>query len=202
MEPLPRTGFIFMAGALLLSTALGGCTDLRRALGMEKVVPDEFAVVSRAPLSVPPDYTLRPPRAGAPRPQEQPASEQARQTIFRAGEQQASLPPPAVQRSAGEGEILREAGAAAAQPNIRDLVNSEATSSGELSTSFVDRLVFWRSSDKSGTPGQVLDAAKEAERLREAKAAGRPIDGGTPAAALDGAPTIEKTPSRSWFGLF
>ena len=45
-----------MAGAALLS----GCVlfdDSRR------VGPDEFGVVSRAPLSQPPDFALRPPRA-------------------------------------------------------------------------------------------------------------------------------------------
>src|SRR5262249_28595954 len=156
------------------------CTDMRRALGMEKVIPDEFAVVSRAPLAVPPDYSLRPPRAGAPRPQEPTTSEQAKQTIFRAGNPQPNLPAPSDTRSAGEGEILREAGAASAQSNIRDLINSEAANSGEITSSFVDRLVFWRSPDKNAAPDQVLDAGKEAERLREARAAGKPIDGGPP----------------------
>ena len=35
---------------------LAGCTSTQKALGMNKVVPDEFRVVSKAPLAVPPDY--------------------------------------------------------------------------------------------------------------------------------------------------
>jgi Protein of unknown function (DUF3035) len=67
--------------ALLLS----GCTDLKRSIGLEKTSPDEFAVESRAPLTMPPDFDLRPPQPGAERPQEKTANLQARQVIEQAG---------------------------------------------------------------------------------------------------------------------
>jgi hypothetical protein len=68
-------------GALLLP----GCTDMRRAIGLEKTSPDEFAVESRAPLTMPPDFQLRPPQPGAARPQEKSSGQQARQVIEQAG---------------------------------------------------------------------------------------------------------------------
>ena len=52
---------------------------------MDRVGPDEFAVESRAPLTIPPDYDLRPPQAGAARPQEVSAAEKARKAIDTAG---------------------------------------------------------------------------------------------------------------------
>jgi len=118
---------------MLAPLALGGCTDLKRALGMEKVVPDEFAVVRSAPLALPPDFSLRPPRPGAPPTQEVSPTEQARQTIFRASEQPATLPD-ADKRSAGENQLLRQAGAATASRDIRDTVNREATQAAARST--------------------------------------------------------------------
>lgn len=42
------------------AASLSACSDFRRAIGTEKSSPDEFAVVVRAPLSLPPDFTLRP----------------------------------------------------------------------------------------------------------------------------------------------
>ena len=42
--------------------------DLKSTFGLNKRAPDEFAVPTRAPLSLPPDYSLRPPEPGAPRP--------------------------------------------------------------------------------------------------------------------------------------
>jgi len=52
---------------------------------MDRVGPDEFAVESRAPLTIPPDYDLRPPQAGAARPQEVSAADKARKAIDTAG---------------------------------------------------------------------------------------------------------------------
>ena len=46
--------------------SMSGCTAIRRNLA--PVTPDEFRVVSRAPLVVPPDYALRPPAPGEPFP--------------------------------------------------------------------------------------------------------------------------------------
>jgi len=64
---------------------LPGCTDFRRALGMDRVGPDEFAVESRAPLTLPPEFDLRPPQPGAPRPQAVTAADKARRVIDTAG---------------------------------------------------------------------------------------------------------------------
>ena len=52
---------------------------------MDRVGPDEFAVESRAPLTLPPEFDLRPPQPGAPRPQEVTAADKARRVIDTAG---------------------------------------------------------------------------------------------------------------------
>src|SRR5512141_2177171 len=55
------------AAALVVVAAvsLTGCDTIRSAAGMEKTAPDEFAVLTKAPLVIPPDYNLMPPRPGA-----------------------------------------------------------------------------------------------------------------------------------------
>ena len=52
---------------------------------MDRVGPDEVAVESRAPLTLPPEFDLRPPQPGAPRPQEVTAADKARKVIDTAG---------------------------------------------------------------------------------------------------------------------
>jgi len=74
-----------VAVAVGAGLALSGCTNLKRAVGLEQTSPDEFAVESRAPLTMPPDFDLRPPKPGAPRPQEVSASAKAREAIDTAG---------------------------------------------------------------------------------------------------------------------
>src|SRR5215813_12371023 len=76
---------ISSAVCLAGSSLITGCTDLKKSIGLEPTLPDEFAVESRAPLTLPPDYDLRPPQPGAPRPQETPAAEKARKAIDSAG---------------------------------------------------------------------------------------------------------------------
>ena len=79
-------GLVALAVVLFAGTAFGtGCTDFKRMVGLEPTLPDEFAVESRAPLTIPPDFDLRPPEPGAPRPQEKSIGQQAEQVIDQAG---------------------------------------------------------------------------------------------------------------------
>ena len=64
---------------------LSGCGEVRRSIGLDRTMPDEFAVESRAPLLIPPDFNLRPPQPGATRPNEITAAERARRVVDAAG---------------------------------------------------------------------------------------------------------------------
>ncbi|MGO8916902.1 MAG: DUF3035 domain-containing protein [Stellaceae bacterium] len=189
--------------------SLGGCDSLERAFGLQKVVPDEFAVVSSAPLAIPPDYALRPPRPGAAPTQEASTADQAKQTIFRAGDQLAALPG-ADQRSAGENELLKQAGAASAAPDIRQTIAQEAkVDNGPVDQSFVDKLLFWRGPDTTPRAAdQVLDPNQEAQRLKGSEAAANapainaPATKAPAASGLTGVPVIERTKAPSMVGTF
>ena len=52
---------LMIAGiTLALLAGVAGCSDFRRAVGSEKSSPDEFEVVVRPPLSLPPGFADRP----------------------------------------------------------------------------------------------------------------------------------------------
>src|SRR5215469_17014915 len=79
-------GLVFLSAVCLAGASpIAGCTDLKKSIGLEPSLPDEFAVESRAPLTIPPDFDLRPPQPGASRPQEKSSDQQAKQTIEQAG---------------------------------------------------------------------------------------------------------------------
>ena len=82
--------------------------------------PDEFAVTRNAPLVVPPDYALEPPRPGAPRTIESEAQAQAMEALF--GEE---VRPPAASRS--EQLLLEDAGADDTDPTARATAGDPAT---------------------------------------------------------------------------
>jgi hypothetical protein len=156
---------VFVAAALIAATGLAGCQSTRSALGMNKVTPDEFRVVTKAPLVVPPDFALRPPAPGKPRPQELQPESAARTALLGNREGEA--------RSDGEKLLVAKAGAEKADPLIRYVVDDEFGDVAHKEKSFADRVMFWRA-DKAPAAAPVaagadtaapLDAAAEAERI-------------------------------------
>jgi len=169
-----RIAITVLAG-LTLAAVFSGCSGLSESLGFGKKSPDEFTVVKRAPLVLPPNYNLRPPQPGAARPQELQPSESARVALLTSAGG-APRQAPGQQYSAGETAILRAAKADAADPEIRQIVERETTAQVAKSESFTDRLLFWREPQPQG---EIVDPAKEASRIRENQATGRPVVEGT-----------------------
>ncbi|HTT78522.1 MAG TPA: DUF3035 domain-containing protein [Stellaceae bacterium] len=64
---------------------MSGCSNFKQIIGIDQPAPDEFAVESNAPLTIPPDFNLRPPEPGAPRPHQVTAAEKAQEIINAAG---------------------------------------------------------------------------------------------------------------------
>jgi len=154
-----RTGVTLAFAA----AALSGCAGIGKALGSGKNPPDEFAIATKAPLVVPPDYALRPPKPGETRPQELSPSERAKQVLL--GDV-SSAPP-----TSGEQMLLQGAGATVADPNIRAILAAENGGRSEKDRSFANQLMFWKfvggKVDDSAAPLKVDDpAAWHAERTR------------------------------------
>jgi hypothetical protein len=175
------------AAALLTASALAGCGEAREAFGLARTTPDEFAVVPRAPLTLPPDYSLRPPTPGAPRPQEETTRTVAQRTILGGAVDSG----PEVSGS-GEQALLDRAGADEALPDIRQVVERESADLLVADQSFVNRLLFWREPQPLG---EVVDARAEARRLAENAATGDPVTEGE-------TPTIERRTRAPLEGIF
>jgi hypothetical protein len=150
-----------------LALSVSGCESARRAIGLEKTVPDEFAVASPAPLAIPPDFNLRPPAPGSDRPQQLSASQQARSALVGRARVQDYLNKGL---SKGEAALLAHAGADATPPGIRDTLDKEVSSFAAEEKSFTDRLVFWRT---EGPQGTAIDPSEEMKRLNQNAAAGK-----------------------------
>ncbi len=182
-------------GLLAATLALGGCSGITSALGYDRTVPDEFAVVARAPLTLPPTTALNPPTPGAPRPQEGTATDRAESVVFGTGSQGILLTGAVtVAGSASRGEVtlLDRAGAGAVQPNIRLVVERETDQAIRDSEGLIDSLLFWQTKDPAGV---VVDAAAESRRLANNAALGVPLNEGD-------VPVIEPREKAPLEGLF
>ena len=161
---------LFLMGSAITACGLAGGPNAG---------PDEFAVVTRAPLSLPPDYDLRPPRPGAARPNENSPRNDAQKELLRnlgnrGGRSSAKKAIPG-RFTSGEAALLKRAEALNVDPKIRELV---ARDSGVIieSDTLVDTLVFWKNKKPSQT---LVDPKLEAERLRGNAALGKPATTGT-----------------------
>ena len=113
---------------------LSGCSNFKQMIGLDQPMPDEFAVESRAPLTVPPDFDLRPPEPGAPRPQEKSAEQQAQQVMEQAGPGEAGKQAPDL-RLRGSGGLPDIGPSNAQAPNQGNIVGSPSLSNKLLTTS-------------------------------------------------------------------
>ncbi len=171
------TKFLALAAVAMIA-GLGGCENARETFGLAKSAPDEFAVVTRAPLAIPPEFGLRPPTPGAKRPQEASTQNEARQILLQSGENGTPGAAGGKEFSRGEVALLGKAGAGNADPAIRDKVSRESSVLAEGDKGFIRTLIFWQDEEP---PGIIIDADKESRRLRENAALGDiPVKGPTP----------------------
>lgn len=177
---------------VLLLTACGGSGSVKDTLGLSRKAPDEYRVVLRPPLSVPPQFELRPPaKPGEISPTEA-ASSQARALVTGkpvAADNTYRLPPsgsmpvdikekPSSREATPEGRFLERAGAAQADPSVRRALAEESIIREEAAqeSSWWDIFSF---GDKKKEP--VVSPASEAERIKKNKADGKSPAEGIPA---------------------
>ena len=171
------TSRLYVLVVVLAPLFTNGCEGTREAMGIGKQSPDEFAVVTRAPLTMPPDYGLRPPRPGAKRPQEKTVTETARERLVGRGGSK-TVRRNSDDSSTLEAVLLSKAGATNPDSEIRRTINKESSILAMEDNSFADRLIFWQ---KRMSRAARIDAAAEKKRLKENAALGdAPTKGRSP----------------------
>lgn len=175
--------------ALVALMALSACDTVKR-ITEPADAPSQSADldVKRPPLTLPPDFNLRPPATSGVGATDFTASQQARQTVFGLNQEKGSGAN--VQRKAGrslaESALLQHAGASAVDPNIRAKVDRESTTLAHQEQTFVDNLL------KTGD-GQTVDT----------QTADKKSDGGWFGSIFKkskGKPTIERKDSGGLLG--
>ncbi|MGD9966703.1 MAG: DUF3035 domain-containing protein [Hyphomonadaceae bacterium] len=160
---------IALVAVLAAATAASGCASLSRAVGASRSSPDEFRVMTHAPLTLPPDYNLRPPRPGEARPGENDPSTEARTALF--GENVGQ------QASQGERAFISAAGATAADDNIRETIDFESQGVVRRNEGFVNRLLAFGGSG-AGPAAAPLNPEDEQRRLADEESIRRATGGG------------------------
>lgn len=170
---MPRK-FLVMP-ALGVSLILSGCSSFDEALGKAKTAPDEFQVIVRPPLTLPPNFNLRP---GDEEVETSVAAAIASDSMGQTDQVFTS----SARANASSYDALF--GTGELDPEIRQKVDEE-TLGVQLDRRLPIQILF------GGQPnvGPNLSAAQEAERIRKAIEAGESVTA-TPTPAVD---PVEKT---------
>lgn len=159
---------IALVAVLVAATAASGCSSFSRAIGATRSSPDEFRVMTHAPLTLPPDYNLRPPRPGEARPGESDPASEARTALFGDNVGQ--------QATQGERAFVSAAGASTADDNIREQIDYEAQGVVRRNEGFVNRVLSFGG---SGAPAAApLNPEQEEARLADEESIRRTTGGG------------------------
>jgi len=182
--PARRCWLPVLAAGSLITLAGCGESSLARTFGLTRDAPDEFAVTTQAPLSMPPDFNLRPPRPGVLRPQQRPEREQAEEALV----PQLTLTGRGSGGPVSRGQAaLLDASGPRVSPDVRQQIDQDAQLE-QANASFLDRVLTWRKTD---TRNLEVDPDREAQRIRQNSALGQPVESGV-------TPTI--APRRdNWF---
>ncbi len=160
MTPIQR---LSVAGLLIFVAAGATACQSKRQQGLAAQVPDDFRVVQRAPLEIPPEYALRPPSPGEPRPQELDPEAAARSAL-----NPVRADPTA---TAGERSLVARAGGLEASAVIKAVVDDEQGDLAHKSKAFADLVMFWKQGDstvataRDDNTSTPIDPAAEATRL-------------------------------------
>ena len=187
--------------AILLgaATALCGCESLRDATGSAKEAPDEFAIVTKAPLVIPPDYNLRPPKPGAAPTNQVEPTQAAQQALLGADNATVAAAIPG-NASMGEKLLLTHAGAQNANPTIRQDLVADDTALQTSSDSFTNNVLFWQ---KPATGDAPLDADAAASQAHTGQPAATPPAAQPPADANEQKPDdSNKKTDHGWLDWF
>jgi len=145
-----------------LGVAISGCSSTSKVLGLTKQSPNEFNILTKAPLVVPPEYNLRPPQAGASSVENNYTQEAARKALI--GNVDDAEP------TRGEVVLMTKAGVGRANQEIRLEIDGQ-NSVERKTSSFTDRVLFWNNGSYTPRAGAPLNPETEAQRLESVNSA-------------------------------
>ena len=143
--------FVALGAGLM---ALAGCQSLRDEAGLSRQAPDEFAVTTKAPLIIPPDFNLRPPAPGAAPLNQTDPTQSAEVAMFNTEDPAIAAAQMQGNYSPGEKMLLAHAGVQNADPTIRAQLQSDEKNMQGADASFTDRIL--------GSPAKAPPQAKGA----------------------------------------
>lgn len=154
---MPNKANLALLTLAAATVALSGCASASKTLGLKKDAPNEFNILTNAPLIVPPEYNLRPPSPGESSLLDNYSQKAAREALL--GEIDPTEP------TRGEIVLLTRAGAGRADQEIRLKIDGQ-NSIERKSDSLSNRILFWRDGQQLDSEGNPVPLDSDTEQRR------------------------------------
>ena len=151
---------ITITALIAASVSMTACASATKRLGLTTTAPNEFNILTKAPLVVPPEYNLLPPRIGESSSENNYTQEAARKALI--GDIDPTEP------TRGEIVLMTKAGVGRANQEVRIEIDGE-NSVERKTDSFTDRVLFWQNGSARSADGSPLDPDVEARRIQSMK---------------------------------
>ncbi len=166
--------------------ALAACSNnAKNTLGLNKAAPDEFRVIAKSPLVIPPDFSLRPPLV------------HTMANTQNGGEAKDMLLGQNIAANevnvatAGEEALLNKSSVRTIDPAIRQIIAQDNMPPAPLpqKENFLKKLLPSDAKEPTLGPDSVVDASAEKARLEQNRKEGKPVtEGETPTIAEEVTP--------------
>lgn len=154
-----------MVGLLFIIAPLAGCSEVtHKQLGLNKESPDEFQVISRPALIIPPNYDLRPPHEGSDY-DARSASDDAKAILGTGRSRDNNFD--SKKLSPAEAHFLDQAGTSEKVSGIRHMLKQDHLVKQKSQEGFWEKLKSF-SPTSPHQPEPIVDAAEESSRVKEA----------------------------------
>jgi hypothetical protein len=165
-----------------LPLVVGCSSGAKDTLGLRRTAPDEFKVISNPPLSLPPEFSLRPPSEGVDKAAVAAANEKEVKGILeKKSPAKAIAKAETPKQTKGEGAFLSSAGTGDADSQIKEILNKETSENKKEEKGFFSKLASFK--DDKDAKAEVVNASGEKDRIAKNKEEGKPVtEGETPTA--------------------
>ena len=141
-----------------------GCAQSKKVLNLTENSPDEFAVIRKKPLVIPPKFNLRPPQNSQSESDKFTSKNEAKTALLGSDSAKKNTQKSSIDASKGEVAFLAKSGISSSDVNIRKILEEENSRLASYNNSFVQKLV---SSVTGEDKKNLIDPKKEQKRLQE-----------------------------------
>ena len=161
--------YLIRLSFLLLILFLSSCSNSTKTINFKSESPDEFAILRKEPLVIPPNFNLRPPSVKSSNPNLSSRENNLKSAIFLTDKTNKSSKNNS-KKSKGEIQLIKSIGEGKLGSRIREVLEDENRQLSKAQDGVVEKIISQVTGN--GSVGKVVNPQTEVKRLQEQQSVG------------------------------